>query len=64
MKHEIAVGDEAGEVKVFNNLDGRLLFLDQASHGSAITSLSYSPDGNKLISGDCYGKILIWNCNS
>lgn len=45
IKHEIAVGDEAGEIKVFNNLDGKLLFLDQSAHGSAITSLGYSPDG-------------------
>ena len=63
LNHEIAVGDEAGEVKVFNNLDGKLLFLDQNAHGSAITSLSYSPDGKKLVSGDTYGKILIWNVN-
>lgn len=45
IKHEVAVGDESGEVKVFNNLDGKLLFLDTSSHGSAITSLNYSPDG-------------------
>ena len=27
-KHEIAVGDDAGEVKIFSNLDGKLLHLD------------------------------------
>ena len=63
MSHEIAVGDEAGEIKIFNNLDGKLLFLDQHAHGSAITSLCYSPDGKQLVSGDCYGKLLIWNVN-
>ena len=45
VKHEIAVGDESGEIKIFNNLDGKLLFLDQSSHGCAISSLTYSPDG-------------------
>ena len=29
INHEIAVGDEAGEIKVFSNLDGKLLHLDQ-----------------------------------
>jgi len=28
MRHEIAVGDEAGEIKVFSNLDGKLIYLD------------------------------------
>jgi WD40 repeat protein len=28
MRHEIAVGDENGEIKVFSNLDGKLLHLD------------------------------------
>lgn len=63
INHEIAVGDEAGEIKVFSNLDGKLLFLDQSAHGSPISSLAYSPDGKKLVSGDCYGKLLIWNVN-
>lgn len=58
MKHEIAVGDDSGEIKLFSNLDGKLVHLDQTSHSSAITSLTYSPDGSKLLSGDCNGKIL------
>ena len=63
IRHEIAVGDESGEIKIFNNLDGKLLHIDQMSHGSAVTSLTYSPDGTKLISGDHFGKILIWRIN-
>ena len=59
-KHEIAVGDEAGEIKVFNNTDGKLVFLDTLAHSAPITSLRYSPDGQKLISADCHGKMLIW----
>ena len=27
-RHEIAVGDEAGEIKIFSNLDGKLIYLD------------------------------------
>ena len=63
IRHEIAVGDENGEVKIFSNLDGKLLYLDHMSHGAPVTSLSYSPDGAKLISGDHFGKILIWRIN-
>ena len=63
-RHEVAVGDEAGELKIFNNLDGKIVFLDQTSHGSAITSLAYSPDGTRLVSGDSYGKLLLWNVNN
>ena len=62
-RHEIAVGDEAGEVKIFSNLDGKMIFLDQMVHASAVTSLAYSPDGTRLISGDNFGKILIWIVN-
>jgi len=62
-RHEIAVGDEVGEIKVFSNLDGKMIFLDQMIHASAVTSLAYSPDGTRLISGDNNGKILIWNVN-
>jgi hypothetical protein len=27
-RHEIAVGDEAGEIKIFSNLDGKMVHLD------------------------------------
>lgn len=63
LSHEIAVGDEAGEIKVFSNLDGKLVHLDQVAHGAAVTSLAYSPDGARLISGDEEGRILIWKIN-
>ena len=61
LKHEIAVGDDSGEIKLFSNLDGKLVHLDQTSHSSQITSLTFSPDGTKLISGDQHGKILQWS---
>ena len=60
MKHEIAVGDEAGEIKVFSNLDGKLVYLDSVSHGAPVVALAYSPDGARLVSGDDMGRILIW----
>ena len=28
IRHEIAVGDESGEIKIFSNLDGKLQYLD------------------------------------
>lgn len=59
-KHEIAVGDECGEIKIFSNLDGKLVHLDQQSHGGPVSSLAFSPDGLKMISGDSLGKIVIW----
>ena len=60
VKHEIAVADEAGEIKIFNNVDGKLVFLDTLSHAAPVTSLQFSPDGVRLITGDCFGKVLIW----
>lgn len=39
IKHQIAVGDDSGEIKLFSNLDGKLLHLDPMSHASPITSL-------------------------
>jgi WD40 repeat protein len=63
LSHEIAVGDEAGEIKIFSNLDGKLVYLDQISHGAPVTSLAYSPDGDRLVSGDDLGRILIWKIN-
>lgn len=62
--HEIAVGDSVGEIKIFSNLDGSLNHLDQYSHSAPITSLVYSPCGQKLISGDSNGKILVWKVNN
>ena len=59
-RHEIAVGDESGEIKIFSNLDGKLVHLDQQSHGNPVSSLAFSPDGLKMISGDSLGKIIIW----
>ena len=64
-RDEVAVGDDCGEIKVFGNNDARMLHLDSHSHGCAVTSLGYGPDGTKLVSGDSNGKILLWQvCNS
>ena len=63
VRHEIAVGDEAGEIKVFNNTDGKLLFLDSTAHSAPVTSLIYSPDGQRLISGDASGRLIVWSAN-
>lgn len=64
MKHEIAVADESGEIKIFDNLDGTLKFLDSTSHGSSVTSIAFSPDGQFLVSGDEFGKLLVWNSSN
>ena len=44
-RHEIAVGDESGEIKIFSNTDGKLLFLDSSAHATPISSLAFAPDG-------------------
>ena len=59
-RDQVAVGDDAGEIKVFDVKNGKMLHLDQMSHAVAVTSLSYSPDGAKLVSADSTGKILMW----
>lgn len=63
-RHEVAVGDDAGEIKIFNCNDGKMLHLDQTSHAKGISAIGYNPDGTKLISADCDGKILIWRVNN
>lgn len=64
-RDEVAVGDESGEIKIFSNYNGKLLHLDQMTHACGITSLAYSPDGSRLISGDNNGSVILWKvCDS
>jgi len=55
----ISVGDDNGEVKVFNYEDGSLIYLN-SGHSSAVTRVSFSPDSKLLITGDSTGGIFIW----
>jgi WD40 repeat protein len=59
-RNEVAVGDESGEIKIFGCKDGKIIHIDQSCHAKPITSLGFSPDGNRLVSGDNEGKMLIW----
>jgi WD40 repeat protein len=63
-RDELAVGDDAGEIKVFSFRDGRMLHLDQTAHAHAVSALGYSPDGARLVSADSEGKILFWKLNN
>jgi len=60
LRNEVAVVDEAGEIKVFSTRDGKMLYLNQQNHARPITAIRYSPDGTRLVTGDSEGKLLIW----
>ena len=62
-RNEVAVGDQGGEIKIFSTRDGSLIHIDKQNHCVAITALGYSPDGNKLVTGDSQGKLLLWRVN-
>ena len=56
----VAVSDDAGEIKLFNFEDGKLLKLSNNGHAASVTAVTISPDGGKVISGDMYGGVIIW----
>jgi len=56
----VAVSDDSGEIKLFNFEDGKLLKLSNNGHAAPVTAVTIAPDGHKVISGDQYGGVIIW----
>lgn len=62
---KIAVGDAGREIKVWEiGNDVPLISRKWMSHQSTITTLSWSPEGDRLISGAVDGKVIVWNMNA
>lgn len=55
----IAVGDDAGEMKLFTYNDCRLIHIEQV-HAAGISALAVSPDNTLVLSADETGQILFW----
>lgn len=56
----LAVGCSNGKLKIYNLLNGSLLH-DINAHASWVTSVSYSSDGQFLVSGGSDDKVKLWD---
>lgn len=57
----MAVSDDSGEIKIFNFQDGKLIKLTNNGHAASVTAIQIAPDSTRIISGDLFGGIIIWN---
>ena len=55
------MSDDSGEIKVFNFQDGKLMKLTNNGHAASVTAIQIAPDSTRIISGDLFGGIIIWN---
>jgi len=56
---QIAAGDEGGQVRLWDALDGALL-RGYGEPGAAIRSLAFSPDARLVAAGDDAGGVALW----
>lgn len=62
---KIAVGDAGREIKVWEiGNDVPVITRKWMSHQSTITTIAWSPEGDRLISGAVDGKLIVWNMNA
>jgi WD40 repeat protein len=55
----LALGKSEGNVAIYSMRKATLL-TDQVAHSTAVSALAWSPDGNRLISGDLTGQMKVW----
>ena len=62
---KIAVGDAGREIKVWEvGNDVPVITRKWMSHQSTITTICWSPEGDRVISGAVDGKLIVWNMNA
>lgn len=59
---KVAVGCSNGKLKIYNLSDGTLA-NDIAAHSSWVTTVAYSSDGSKIVTGGSDDKVKIWSIN-
>lgn len=62
---KIAVGDAGREIKVWEI--GRaepIITRKWMAHQSTVTTISWAPEGDRLVSGSVDGRIVVWNMNA
>ena len=55
----IAIGDDAGELKLFTYRDCRLIHIETA-HAAPLSAVKISPDNTLILTGDTIGHIFFW----
>ena len=61
----IAVGDAGREIKVWEiGKDEPVVTRKWLAHQSTVTTISWSPEGTRLVSGSVDGRIVVWNMNA
>lgn len=59
------MGDAGREIKVWEvGKELPVITRKWLAHQSTVTTISWAPDGDRLVSGSVDGRIVVWNVNS
>lgn len=61
---QFAAGTTDGKIQLIDAEDGAVLFSDDAEHQSEITGLEFSRDGERLLTSDIDGTVMVWSTQS
>ena len=57
----VASGDDNSTIRVYNAIEGKLLFTSGTELANHISSVNFSPDDKYIVSGEWDGSIRIWD---